>query len=166
MAYISMWLITILQFSMIYKCITELGMFLSLPCLSENLRWVTSWQNQQNGMYDQRRLRSAWASTQSHQSLLCAQWVAKDTSFLHADSEDWSDWANAQADLSLRWSYMPFCWFCHEVAHLKFSDRQIWANSADPDQTACAVWSGSTLFAVFSASCSNFRVIKAGFSGV
>ena len=28
-------------------------------------------------------------------------------------SEDWSDWANAQADLSFRWAHMPFCWFCH-----------------------------------------------------
>ena len=37
----------------------------------------------------QRRLRSAWASAQSdHSLLLCAQWVAKDPSFLHADSDD------------------------------------------------------------------------------
>ena len=36
----------------------------------------------------QRRLRSAWASAQSDQSSLCAQWVAKDPSVLHADSED------------------------------------------------------------------------------
>ena len=36
----------------------------------------------------------------------------------------------------------------------KFSDRQVWTNSADPDQTAPrgAVWSGSTLFAIPSAS--------------
>ena len=27
----------------------------------------------------------------------------------------WSDWADAQADLSLRWVHMPLCWFCHEV---------------------------------------------------
>ena len=40
----------------------------------------------------------------------------------------------------------------------KFSDRYAWANSADPDQTAPrgAVWSGSTLFAIPSAS---FRLI-------
>ena len=25
----------------------------------------------------------------------------------------WSDWVDAQADLSLRWAHMPFCWFCH-----------------------------------------------------
>ena len=36
---------------------------------------------------------------------LCAQWVAKEPRFLHADSEDWSDWADAQADLSLRWMH-------------------------------------------------------------
>ena len=36
----------------------------------------------------------------------------------------------------------------------KFSDRQVWANSADPEQTAPrgAVWSRSTLFAIPSAS--------------
>ena len=36
----------------------------------------------------------------------------------------------------------------------KFSDRQVWANSADADQTAPrgAVWSGSTLFAILSVS--------------
>ena len=34
----------------------------------------------------------------------------------HADGEDWSDWADAQADLSLRWAHIPFCWFCHEAA--------------------------------------------------
>ena len=36
----------------------------------------------------------------------------------------------------------------------KFSDRQVWANSADPDQTGPreAVWSGTTLFAIPSAS--------------
>ena len=36
----------------------------------------------------QQRLRSAWASTQSDQSSLCAQLVAKDPSILHADSKD------------------------------------------------------------------------------
>ena len=30
----------------------------------------------------------------------------------------WSDWANAQADQSLRWAHRSVCWFCHEVAHL------------------------------------------------
>ena len=30
----------------------------------------------------------------------------------------WSDWADAQADLSLRWAHMPFCWFCHDAAQI------------------------------------------------
>ena len=43
--------------------------------------------------------------------------------FLHADSEDSdqtgrSDWADTQADLSIRWAHMSFCWFCHEAAHM------------------------------------------------
>ena len=29
-----------------------------------------------------------------------------------------SDWADAQADLSLHWAHMPFCWFCHEACHI------------------------------------------------
>ena len=58
-------------------------------------------------------IRSGWS-----ESSLCAQWVTKDPSFLHADSEDWSDWADAQADLSLHWAHMPFCWIFHEAAHL------------------------------------------------
>ena len=35
------------------------------------IKWATSWQKQ-NGMCAQRRLRSAWASAQSDQSLRCA----------------------------------------------------------------------------------------------
>ena len=58
-------------------------------------------------------IRPVWS-----ESSLCPQWVAKDPSFLHADSKDWSDWADAQADLSLRWEHMPFCWFYHEAAQM------------------------------------------------
>ena len=37
---------------------------------------------------------------------------------------------------------------------LKFLDRQVWANSVDPDQPApeVTVWSGSTLFDILYAS--------------
>ena len=33
-----------------------------------------------------------------------------------------SDWADAQAGLSLCWAHMPFCWFCHAAAHLFSGD--------------------------------------------
>ena len=39
-----------------------------------------------NWLCTQQRVRSAWASTQSDQSLLWDQWVAKDPCFLYADS--------------------------------------------------------------------------------
>ena len=34
-----------------------------------------------------------------------------------AHSEDWSHWADTQANQSLRWAHRPYCWFCHEAAH-------------------------------------------------
>ena len=37
------------------------------------LKWATSWQNHQNGMCAQQKLRSAWAAAQSDQSSLCTQ---------------------------------------------------------------------------------------------
>ena len=42
------------------------------------------------------------------ESSLCAQWIAKDPSCFHADSEDWSDWADVQAYLRLRCHFVGF----------------------------------------------------------
>ena len=55
-----------------------------------------------------------------NQSSLCAQWVSKDPGFLHVDREDWSDWADAQADLSFRWVHMQFYSFCHVLAQMAY----------------------------------------------
>ena len=74
----------------------------SLVCIyTPYMIWAAAWQNQRKGMCAQRRLRSAWASAQSDQSLLSIQWEAKDPRYLHVDSKDWSDWVDAQADLSI-----------------------------------------------------------------
>ena len=51
-------------------------------------------------------------------SSLCAQLVAKDPSFLHADSKDSDQTGRMLRLICLRWAHMPFCWFCHEAAHL------------------------------------------------
>ena len=48
------------------------------------------------------------------ESLLYVQWVAKDPSFLYADSKDTDQ--TAQSDLSFWWAHRSLCWFCHEVA--------------------------------------------------
>ena len=43
-----------------------------MGCITKKTtKWAASWQNQQNGMCAQGRLRSAWASAQSDQSLRC-----------------------------------------------------------------------------------------------
>ena len=71
-------------------------------------------------MCTQRRLRSARASAQSDQSSLSA-WRNLGSLATHwAHSEDWSDWTDDLADFSLCWVHMPFCWFCHEAAHMQF----------------------------------------------
>ena len=59
-------------------------------------------KNQQNGMCTQQRLRSAWASAWRKLGSLAAHW---------AYSEDWSDLADAQADLSLCWAHSHFVCF-------------------------------------------------------
>ena len=73
----------------------------------EDCIWASTRKKQENFMSAQRRLKSVWASAQSDQPSLCAQWVAKDPSCLHADSEDWSEWAD-----------MTFYWFCRGLAHI------------------------------------------------
>ena len=80
--------------------------------------WSGVWQNQQDDECTKQRLKSARASTQSDHSSLCSQWVAKDPMLLHADSEDWSDWVDAQANLCLWWAHRSFCGFCHVVTQL------------------------------------------------
>ena len=50
--------------------------------LSHDMTKPTNW------VCTQRRIRSVWASAQSDQSSLCAQWIAKDPRFLHVDSKD------------------------------------------------------------------------------
>ena len=53
------------------------------------------------------------------ESSLCAQWVTKDPSFLHADSEDSGETGRMPR---LIWVFagrtQSFCWFCHEAAHI------------------------------------------------
>ena len=62
------------------------------------------------GMCAQRRLRSAWASAQSDQSLRCTlNGLLRILAFFI-----WT------ADLSLHWANIPFCWFCHALPHFVY----------------------------------------------
>ena len=70
------------------------------------------------------------------QSPLCAQRVAKDPSFLHADSKNSDQTGWMPRLICLCWAHMPFCWFCHEAAHMYYQlDHYECAPSEDSDQT-------------------------------
>ena len=79
--------------------------------------WAASWQNQQNDIAP-----SEGSDQPGHPPHLlrvfAVRWVAKDPRSLHADSEDWSDWADAQAYLSLRWAHTHFVGFV--MSRLRF----------------------------------------------
>ena len=80
-----------------------------------NIIWAASWQNQQNGMCAQPRLRSARASAQYNQSLHCPykkEWV-----FSHPLSAHRKLWCPSWSESSL--GAQSFCWFCREAAHLQ-----------------------------------------------
>ena len=90
-------------------------------------------------MCAQRSLRSACAFTQSDQSSLCVQWVAKIPSFLHADSED-SDqtgriprliWVFAGRTCQLCVKQM--CWSGEKILLFHFLNRLIW-------EWVCVYW--------------------------
>ena len=73
-------------------------------------KWAAAWQNQQNDLCAQRRLRSA----RYDQRLHCAFFMLSSC----GQQRLWSDWANAQADPSLRWAHRSFCWFCRAAAQM------------------------------------------------
>ena len=84
-------------------------------------KWVTSWQNPQNDVCPAKTkislgIRPVWS-----ESSLSAWWKLGPLATHWVHSEDWSDWGDAQADLSLHWAHMPFCCFCHEVAQMFLS---------------------------------------------
>ena len=70
----------------------------------------------------------------SDQSSLCAQWVAKDPSFLHVDIDDWSDWVYAQTDLCCRWR------ICHFVG-LSVGGSYVWLICGFTSQSTTRVMS-------------------------
>ena len=55
------------------------------------------------------------------ESLLCAQWVAKDPIFHHADSEDSDQTGRMPGRSESSLCAHSLCWFCHEAAHMVLS---------------------------------------------
>ena len=79
--------------------------------------WVASWQNQQNDCVPSKDSDQPEHLPSLIRVFACVQWVAKDPSFLHADSKDSDQIGSMPRLIYLRWAQMPFCWFCSETAH-------------------------------------------------
>ena len=85
--------------------------------------WAASWQNQQNDCAP-----SEDSDQPGHlPSLIRVFAVRMNKAWvlsypLSTQQRFWSDWADVLADLSLHWAHMPFCWFCHDVAHTVLTD--------------------------------------------
>ena len=85
-----------------------------LPRTVQTDRENEPWHDKTYKMHGaKRRLWSAWASAQSDQSSMCAQWIANDPRFLHADSKvsDQTGQMPRLIDLNLRWAHTHFVGF-------------------------------------------------------
>ena len=81
--------------------------------------WAAAWQNQQE---------TCAPSKDSDQpghppSLIRVFAVHMKNAWIHsyplsAQQRLWSDWVDAEADLSLRWLQRSFCWFCDAAAQM------------------------------------------------
>ena len=58
-------------------------------------------------------IRPVWS-----ESSLCAQWLAKDPSFFHVDSEDFDQTGRMPSWSESSLGAQSFCWFCHEAAQI------------------------------------------------
>ena len=85
--------------------------------LSTSVLTAAAWQNQQNNLCAQWRLKSAWAFAQSDQNLRCAFIGSQGPNVSSCRRRKvWSDCADTQADLRLRWTHRSFCLFSHAAA--------------------------------------------------
>ena len=104
----------------------------------------------------QRRLRSAWASAQADQSSLSVWRKLGSLDSYWAHSEDWSDWANAQADLSLRWVHIHFVGFVMlQLKYVFFTSNMFffWHSGASYYNINNLIWPNSYLSEIYACPC-------------
>ena len=80
--------------------------------------WAGAQHFLQDCMYAQPRHRRVSTPAQYDQFSQGDLLVAKDPKRLQADSEGWSDCADAQASMSLRWAHMQSCRKCCDKAYI------------------------------------------------
>ena len=93
--------------------------------INVRVHWASTWENVPSDVFVQRRLKLACAFSRSDQSLRCPH---EETFILGypkcAQWRFWSDCANAQADLNLRWAHMSEGTFSGVEVPLFFSTTQ------------------------------------------
>ena len=115
--------------------------------------WAATWQNQQNGLCAQRRLRSAWASAQSDQSLRCplSGKLRTQTFFMRTAKND-----QTGRTPRLIWVFAgrtSVCLFCHEVAQICL---MIWSSTNFTLDLFCTTkFSRDFLFTLYHSNESN-----------
>ena len=82
--------------------------FFKFGCFGSSLKMSRDMTKPTKWVCAQRRLRSAWASAQSDQSLRCPH---EESYPLITQQRLWSDWTDAQADLSVCWVHTHFVGF-------------------------------------------------------
>ena len=92
------------------------GSYLNLTEVSYSSIWAAAWQNLQDDMCAQRRLGSAWASTQSVRSLGSQGFFMRTVKTADAD---------AQADPSLHWTHSFVVWCLIYWTNSKDSGRTV-----------------------------------------
>ena len=104
------------------KCKKCDKMYMCCICgLEEEAFWATSWQNQQNDLCAHKD-----SDQPGHPPSLIRVFAVRSMGSLGPNFASggqrwlWSDWADAQADLSLRWAHRSFCWFCRAVAQFSY----------------------------------------------
>ena len=93
---------------------------LGLNGLSQRMTKLTKWHVRPAKTQISLGICPVWSA-----SLLCTQWVPKDKLSSCGQRRLWSAWADAQADLTLRWAHMPLCRFCRELVKVCFSRKVI-----------------------------------------
>ena len=75
----------------------------------------------------------------------------------------WSDWADAQVDLCLRWAQWPFCWFCHAVAHVYLAAESLASTaSLNADPGVAGSTPARPHIVCWNWSCAFFTLIEKG----
>ena len=110
----------------------ELGhLFYLSRCTTKAIRWPVCSVKTQISL----GIRPVWSD-----SLLSSYRSSGSLATHEVHREDWSDCADAQADLILCWVHRSFCWFCHAVAHFVFGILEICPknlNNSDSQNIGC-----------------------------